>query len=98
MKKILLVLVLILSSACARNVDYEKAHAGEKWKELGYTLNGYEGYQWDFFCGGMVWHSLKRNDAPGVIYSGCICKWGDELMIYGPHVISGDLSRLKKEE
>jgi hypothetical protein len=83
--KIIFVLA-ILVTGCARNVDYVKAHATERWAELGYETVGYEGYQWGPFSGGSVWHQLKRSDTPGVLYSGYLQKWGDEIHVYGPTV------------
>lgn len=88
MKKFLSVLATLLCLGCARNVEYIKQQGPQKWKELGYVPIGYEGYQWSL-VGGDVWWSLKRKDSPGIIYSGYLTKWGDELMVYGPQVVSG---------
>lgn len=84
------VLTLLLLSGCARNVDWVKVRAATRWKEVGYSVVAYEGYQWSPLCGGNVWYSLKREDSPGIIYTGYLCKWGDELHVYGPTVVSGE--------
>ncbi len=75
------------------NLDSVKANAAETWRQAGYEIIGYEGFQWGKWWGGTyggaaVWHSLRRypNDN-GIIYSGFIKRWGDEYHIYGPHAI-----------
>ena len=95
----LVVLFTVLASAtgCARNVDYIKERAPARFAELGYESTAYEGYQWGI-TGGDVWYILKRADSPGVVYSGSLRRWGDELHFYGPRVVSGDLQQLKGAE
>lgn len=83
-------IALLLLTGCARNVDWVKERGPQKWKEMGYEIVGYEGYQWGIIAGGDVWWSLKRKDSPGVIYSGYLVKWNNELMVYGPRIISGN--------
>lgn len=79
------VLLIFAPHLCSRNVDYIKARANARWAELGYTVTGYEGYQWSPLAGGHVWYQLKRADTAGVLYSGYLEKWGDEIHVYGPN-------------
>ena len=88
-------LIMFMLLGCARNVDWVKERAVGRWNELGFEVVAYEGYTWSPLCGGDVWHILKRKDSPGIIYSGSLCKWGDELHMYGPRVISGNQINLK---
>jgi len=98
MNKLILGMILLGLTGCARNVSYVKSHADARWKELGYQVVSYEGYNWSLLCGGDVWYSLKRADSPGALYSGYLCKWGDELQLYGPRVVSGDIRGLKSND
>ncbi len=88
MKLFLVWLLIINVIGCARNVEYVKIHSSERLKELGYTSPVYEGYQWSVFYGGDVWYTMKREDTPGVIYTGYLSKWGNELHFFGPHVVN----------
>lgn len=92
MKK-LLISLLFLSACTSSNVNYVKENAEKRWNEMGYKVIGYEGYEYSV-CGGNVWYHLKRDDFPGIIYSGFLCKWKDELHIYDIHVISGNQFQL----
>jgi len=92
---IISMVLLLFLLGCSRNVEYVKQHAAARWGELGYTVVGYEGYQWSPFAGGDVWYVLKRVDSPGIIYTGYLVKWGDELHVYGPSIISGQQIKLK---
>ncbi len=88
MKKYLIMLMFFNVMGCARNIDYVKAHSIERLKELGYSSSVYEGYQWSLSYGGYVWYTFKREDTPGVIYTGYLAKWGDELHFFGPRVVN----------
>lgn len=84
---------LCLLSACGyANIDEVKAAAPAKWEELGYSVHGYEGYQWGMWLGGryggaQVWHQLRRIPDNGIAYTGHLQMWGDELHVYGPRAI-----------
>jgi hypothetical protein len=76
------------------NLSYVKEHAAARWREVGYEVIGYEGYQWGFwgpggYGGAKVWYSLRRTkpDDRGVIYTGSLYRWGSELHVYGPRAI-----------
>jgi len=84
------IVLILITAGCARNVDFVKAHAIDRWAELGYSSPVFEGYEWSLLCGGNVWYTIKRADSPGIIYSAYLCKWGSDLMFYGPRVVSGD--------
>lgn len=85
-KAIALVVFLACCSCSSANKEDVKAHAPEVWKEQGFTIVAYEGFQYGKFGlfgygGAHVWHRLERK---GFLYSGHIQKWGDEYQIYGP--------------
>lgn len=87
MKRIIsLTIIATLTGCSSANLDDVKAKACDTWKQAGYTCVGYEGYQWGFgvgnYGGAHVWHSLKRDANPTVIYSGYVQKWGNEYHLY----------------
>jgi len=87
-KKIISALLLSSIVGCTNsNLDDVKAHAPEVLAQAGYTIKGYEGYQYGNWIGGsyggaMVWYTATRKDNPTVIYAGAIQRWGDEYHIY----------------
>jgi len=86
MKKLLIACALLTGCSYA-NLDDVKAHAPAVWKQAGFTIIGYEGFQWGWlgvgpYGGANVWYTLKREEAPGVIYGGYLYRWGDEYHIY----------------
>lgn len=92
MKRLTVILVLALSGCGYANLDDVKQVACKRWAEIGYQCVGYEGFQWGWWLGGSyggahVWHSLTRNQAPGIIYTGSIQRWGDEYHMYGPRAV-----------
>lgn len=95
MRRLFIALSLLAATGCSRNVDWVKERAETRWKELGYSEVVYEGYSLSPLCGGDVWYQVKRADSPGIVYSGYLCRWGDELHLYGPKVISGSQFNLK---
>lgn len=86
------ILALVFGIPTYANLDATKAAACDTWKQVGYTCVGYEGYEWGSwrigtYGGAKVWNTLKRDEAPGIIYSGAVQRWGDEYHIYGPRAI-----------
>lgn len=83
-------LALLLGGCSYANLDDMKAQACSKWASVGFQCVGYDGYQWGFtpfdsrYGGAKVWHYLKNKDTPGIIYSGYVQRWGDEVHVYGP--------------
>lgn len=92
-KLILLAIASATLTGCGyANLNETKDAACDRWKSIGYTCVGYEGYQWGSWLGGSyggakVWHSLRRDEAPGIIYSGYVKRWGDEYHLYGPRAV-----------
>ena len=89
---IIAVAAVALTGCASANLKETKAAACDRWKEIGYKCQGYEGYQWGMWLGGSyggarVWHTLKRDEAPGIIYTGSVQRWGDEYHIYGPTAV-----------
>jgi uncharacterized protein YceK len=81
-----------LAGCSSANLEETKAAACDRWKAIGYKCIGYEGYQWGAWLGGSyggahVWHTLKQDEAPGIIYTGNVQRWGDEYHIYGPTAV-----------
>lgn len=88
-KLIIVVLVSAFLSGCSSssNVPDIKAHAAETWRQAGFEIIGYEGYENSYwfgsdYGGGYVWHTLRRSKDNGIIYHGFIQKWGNEYHIY----------------
>jgi len=82
---------LFFTKCSYENLDYVKERGEDRWRELGYTPIAYEGYAWGFnpwfeYGGAQVWWNLKRDDN-GIIYTGYLIRWGDELHMYGPKAI-----------
>ena len=89
MYAIAIVVCVSLAGCSPANKDYVQQHACEQWASVGYECIGYEGFQWGTWFGGSyggakVWHTLRRKEAPGIIYTGYIQSWGEELHVYGP--------------
>jgi hypothetical protein len=87
MKKMIALLFSVALAGCgSSNVDDVKAHAPEVWKQAGFEVIGYEGYEnghcWFSYGCGHVWHTLRRAPDNGVTYHGYIEKWGAEYHIY----------------
>lgn len=84
MKKLAVLMLLALAGCSASNVPDIKNHAVETWRQAGFQVVGYEGYNWTGFgqWGGCVWYTLRRIPDNGITYDGCISKWGDEYHIY----------------
>jgi hypothetical protein len=85
------VMVLFVSSCSYQNLDYVKERAEKTWASVGYEIIGYEGFQWGVTFtgahgGAKVWYSLKR-DNNGIIYTGFLQRWGDEIHVYGPNAV-----------
>lgn len=86
MKIIGIMLMLLLAGCGSSNVAEVKANAKEVWKQAGFEIIGYEGYEnahcfFSYGCG-HAWYTLKRTPDNGIIYHGYIEKWGDEFHIY----------------
>lgn len=87
MKKITMLIAAAFLAGCgSSNVADTKAHAEATWKQAGFEVIGYEGYEnahcfFAYGCG-HVWSTLKRIPDNGIIYHGYIEKWGDEYHIY----------------
>ena len=91
MKSFILFVVALISlvyvGCGTNNLDYVKENAAAKWASVGYEVIGYEGYRWGFqfktYGGAHVWHTLQRNNN-GIIYTGYLQRWGNEIHVYGP--------------
>jgi hypothetical protein len=88
MKRIITIIILAAVTSFGlfklgfRNVEITKQISPRTWKDAGFEVVGYEGYQWDLVSGGNVWHIIKRKDRPRIIYHGFVAKWRDEYHIY----------------
>ena len=93
MKKLFITicLALFLSSCGYGNLDYVKDNAENRWNSQGFEVVGYDGFQWDFWVGpyggASVWYILKKTTDNGVIYSGALKRWGDEIHVYNVEAI-----------
>lgn len=93
MKRVIAILSVLLGGCSYANLDDMKAQACGKWASVGFECVGYDGFQWGItyfhpsYGGAKVWHYIKRKEAPGIIYTGYVQRWGDEIHVYGPHAI-----------
>lgn len=93
MNKILLILILCLVGCGYGNLDNVKLKSNEIWQDQGFTVVAYEGYQmgavvpFTKYGGAYVWYRLKRNPDNGILYSGYLQQWGEEIHVYGPKAI-----------
>jgi hypothetical protein len=76
-----------LAGCSSSNIADVKAHAAETWKQAGFEIVGYEGWERGPYLGGddggaYVWYTLKRIPDNGITYHGSIQRWGDEYHIY----------------
>lgn len=89
--------IILLSRACSpANVDYVKAHAEAKWNDLDYEVVAYEGYNfcqiaWGDYGGACVWYAVRRD---GIMYTGYLKRWGDELHVHGPTAVNATVINL----
>lgn len=84
-------LAFFLSSCGYGNLDYVKDRAEDRWNSQGFGVVGYDGYQWGFWVGSYggaaVWYRLKKTTDNGIIYSGALERWGDEIHVYNVEAI-----------
>ena len=72
------------------NLDWVKQRADKTWKEQGFEIVAYEGFQWGMggfgtpYGGAKVWYRLRKVPDNGLTYSGLLQRWGDEVHVYGP--------------
>lgn len=70
------------------HLDDVKTHAPEAWKQAGFEVVGYEGYEigtiipFTNYGGAHVWYTVKRISVNDVLYHGFIWKWGKEYHVY----------------
>lgn len=68
------------------NLAYVKANAEQKWKSDGFTIQGYDGYNFGSgvgsYGGAKVWYYLKKVPDNGITYAGFLQRWGDEIHTY----------------
>lgn len=80
-----------LGGCSYKNLEETKANSPWTWEQAGYKIIGYEGFEWGIgfgdYGGAKVWHTLRRDAAPGIIYSGYVQRWGNEYHIYGPKAV-----------
>ena len=79
---VVVALMLLFGSRCARNVPWVKEKAAQAAVQLGFEIIGYEGYTWYPVYGGTVWYTLRRQPDNGIIYHAGFTKWGEEVHIY----------------
>lgn len=76
-----------ITGCSSSNVDEVKQKSNEVWRQAGFEVVGYEGWEKGGYLGGsyggaFVWYTLKRIPDNGIIYHGSIQRWGDEYHIY----------------
>ncbi len=90
------VLMFSLVGCSSNNQEYVKERAQKIWKQQGFEIVAYEGFNWGIWgCfgsehgGANVWYRLKKTPDNGLTYSGYLKRWGDEIHVYGPKIIEG---------
>lgn len=90
---ILVLCALLIVGSCSiwtwpttNNLEYIKTNAPQRWKSAGFVISGYDGYTFGSgtgsYGGAQVWYYLKKNPDNGIIYSGYLQRWGDEIHTY----------------
>jgi hypothetical protein len=69
------------------NAEWVKDHATEYFKESGFQVVGYQGWNMrgqiaPHYGGACVFYTLKKIPDNGILYEGCLQRWGDELHLY----------------
>jgi hypothetical protein len=96
---LVLSLISFLVYGCVpKNIEYVKERHVEKWRKQGFECIDYDGWTGGFgvgpYGGSAVWCRLRRIPDNGVIYDGYIQRWGDELHVYGPKPVDGQVLNL----
>lgn len=68
-----LIIILIASlgmTGCSRHLEHVKLMSEETAKSNRLSIVGYEGYQWDIFCGAKVWYMFRTIPDRGILYHG----------------------------
>jgi hypothetical protein len=91
---IVLLSVTFIFGCSFGNLQDIKDKAPEVWRQNGFKVVGYEGFQWgkwgifgSTYGGAYVWHRLEKIPDNGITYSGYIQRWGNEYHVYGPSAI-----------
>ena len=94
MKRLVLVLMILMMVGCGYgNLDYVKDGASERWEQVGLSVIGYDGYEWQFvlpfttYGGAAVWYKLRKTPDNGILYEGALQRWGNEIHIYNVKAI-----------
>lgn len=83
-----LFMLLIMTGCSAGNLAEVKLHAADVWSENGFKILGYQGYvRWlvvpfTSYGGACVWYTIQSKQNNGIIYDGCLQRWGDEYHVY----------------
>jgi len=86
MKVAILLSVLTLAGCSAGNLDSVKDNAEETFNDNGFTITGYQGYEWGLwgfndYGGARVWYTLEKKEN-GIVYEASLWRWGDEYHLY----------------
>jgi len=84
---VMAVLMITMIGCSSGNLDFTKERAEQTWEDQGFKITGYEGFQWGIwgfnsYGGAYVYYRLKKNPDNGIIYSGCLQRWGTEIHTY----------------
>jgi len=93
MKRIWVVLFLLMSGCGFGNLDYIKTNAPEVFRENGYKIIGYQGYElspvipFTKYGGANVWYIVEKLNDNKVTYTCALKRWGNEIHIYNLNAI-----------
>lgn len=79
----LVMVMLVAFVGCTRNIPEIKSVADAYFKNMGWEVLGYEGYQWGLW-GGKAWYLVRDPSIPDARYSVFLIKRGGEIHLYNP--------------
>lgn len=93
MKRAVIIAAALVACGCtSMNADWVKRRAPAFWQANGFQVVAYEGYNFNLggpfgYGGACVWYQLRQVPDNGVLYTGCLMRWGDELHMYSMRAI-----------
>ena len=84
MKIVLAIVVLFLigiggCKVSSRNLAETKLNAPQFLAAQGFTVVGYQGYEYGLFSGGRAWYTMSKNN---ITYQAMVMNWYGELHLY----------------
>lgn len=74
-----------------RDIELLKKEAPKHLIDLGFTLDGYNGFLGNYYYGGKVFYLCHRKEQPLIIYEIEIVEWRGEIQSYKPDVVNTNM-------